>query len=74
MIEFALQVLNIVWKLLVIYAIISLGRALARSGKGTIRDIFDTIVMWINMIVQNTQRKLVSRMRAQQEAQKEKEA
>lgn len=72
MIEFALQVLNIVWKLLVIYAIISLGRALARSGKGTIRDIFDTIVMWINLIVQNTQRKLVSKMRA--EAQKEKEA
>lgn len=74
MIEFALQVLSLVWKILIIYAIIALGRALMRGGKGTIRDIFDTIVMWINMITRNAQQKMVAKMRAASEQQKTEES
>lgn len=74
MIEFALQVLNLVWKVLIIYAIIALGRALTRNGRGTIRDIFDTIVMWINFITRNAQQKMVAKMRAASEQQKTKES
>lgn len=74
LINFAIGMLNFAWKFTVVMALIMLIKGIMRNGRGAIREIFDTIGMWINMNVQNTQRKLVSRMRAQQEAQKEKEA
>ncbi len=75
MINFALDILNIVWKILVITGIFMLAKGIMSGGRGALREIFDTIGMYVHLKVTKAQKILVTRIRAESEqAQKTEEA
>lgn len=66
MLELFVWVLNIIWKILIITSIFMLAKALLRHGKGTIREIFDTIALWISITMSKIRNRLIAKVRTEE--------
>ena len=74
LINFATGLLNFAWKFTIVMTLIMLVKGIMRNGRGAIRELFDTIGMWIHLKVTRAQESMVSKLRAESEAQRTEEA